>query len=960
MNDSPSPPRSDDPTIGHSDDMPTVGASAAGVARARTPNPENLNAVLEPGTVIAGRYEVQVMLGLGGMGAVYKVHDCEFDRVIALKVIRPDLASNPEILQRFKQEMVLARQITHRNVVRIYDVGEADGVKFLTMEFVVGENLQSILDVRGKLPAADAVDIIRQVSRGLQAAHVQGVIHRDLKPSNIMRDPEGRIVVMDFGLARTAASSGMTQTGAALGTIEYMSPEQALAQELDARSDLFTVGLIFYELLSGKRPFQADSPIASLIKRTQQDAEPLPISEDSVTAALSGVVSKCLQRDRSARYQTAQEILNDLDTIYGRRSGSIAALAAPAARLPWIAAGAVIIVLASALGWFFSHAQVSKPHEAVTVLLADFNNTTSDPVFDGTLEPAFGLALEGASFLNSYNRGQARKIAAQLHEGNTALDEAGARLVAVREGIGVVVSGEIAKAGDGFKVTAKAMAADSGKVIMQSEEKTSSKDGVLKAVGSLAGRIRSALGDSTPESVRRMEAETFTSASLAAAHEYAQAQELRAAGKGEESIQRFLKSVELDPNFGSAYAGAAAMYANVGQRDLATKYYKLAIAHTDRMTEREKLRTRGGYYLAGMDPQKAIQEFSQLAKAYPADTMGHSSLAFAYYLNRDMPRALEEGRRALELYPKNVPYRNNVALYALYAGEFETAIKEGRATLEINPAYLKAYITVALAALAQGKPEITRDMYAKLAKVNTTGASFAGTGEADLAMYEGRLQDAITGLTKAVESDIANNNAGGAAKKFAFRAEAELAMGKKSEAMSSLARAISLNKDSVLIDAARIYVEAGDFSHALPLAQSLGEQFESIPQAYAKIIEGEIQLKQGRSRDAVRVLQESLKLADTWLAHYDLARAHFEAKAFTEADSELDACIRRRGEATDIFLDEQQTIRFFPSVYYYKARVQQDTNNASASDTFRTFLATKTGDSDEPLAADARRRISAR
>jgi tetratricopeptide (TPR) repeat protein len=391
---------------------------------------------------------------------------------------------------------------------------------------------------------------------------------------------------------------------------------------------------------------------------------------------------------------------------------------------------------------------------------------------------------------------------------------------------------------------------------------------------------------------------------------------------------------------------------------LANKYYKLAIAHTDRMTEREKLRTRGGYYLAAMDPQKAIQEFSQLAKAYPADTMGHSSLAFAYYLNRDMPRALEEGRRALEIYPKNVPYRNNVALYALYAGEFDTAIKEGRATLEIT-AYLKAYITVALAALAQGKPEITRDMYAKLAKVNATGASFAGTGEADLAMYEGRLQDAITGLTKAAESDIANNNAGGAAKKFAFRAEAELAMGKKPEAMKSLSRATSLNKDSALFGAARTYVDAGEFPRALPLAQSLGQQFESIPQANAKIIEGEILLKQGHAREAVRVLQESLKIADTWLAHFDLARSYFEAKAFTEADSELDACIRRRGEATDIFLDEQQTFRFFPAVYYYKARVQQETNNANATDTFRVFLATKASDSSDPLSVDARRRISA-
>jgi len=194
--------------------------------------------LLQTGTVLANRYEVLKMLGEGGMGAVYKARDIELDRTIALKVIRPELASKPDILQRFKQELILARQVTDRNVIRIFDMGESNGIKFITMEYVEGESLYEILSRQGKLPVKEALEIIRQMLRGLQAAHREGVVHRDLKPGNIMRDAQGRVVVMDFGLARDLSGDGMTRTGAMLGTMEYMSPEQAQAKEVDARSDL--------------------------------------------------------------------------------------------------------------------------------------------------------------------------------------------------------------------------------------------------------------------------------------------------------------------------------------------------------------------------------------------------------------------------------------------------------------------------------------------------------------------------------------------------------------------------------------------------------------------------------------------------------------------------------------------------------------------------------------------------
>ncbi len=212
--------------------------------------------LLSPGSVLGGRYEIMKLLGEGGMGAVYKARDTEVDRLVALKVIRPELGRSPEVLQRFKQELVVARQITHKNVVRIYDLGDADGVKFITMEYVDGEDLKSILSKTKKLPPAEAVSIMQQICRALDACHSEGVIHRDLKPSNVMRDKQGKVLVMDFGLARSVQTSGLTQTGMVMGTLEYMSPEQAKGQELGSTSDIYAAGLIFYELLTGKVAFE--------------------------------------------------------------------------------------------------------------------------------------------------------------------------------------------------------------------------------------------------------------------------------------------------------------------------------------------------------------------------------------------------------------------------------------------------------------------------------------------------------------------------------------------------------------------------------------------------------------------------------------------------------------------------------------------------------------------------------
>src|SRR6202140_1175298 len=307
------PPLSDAPTLPHGSPIPGT-TQALPYARSGPPSVGGISAFqsLQPGVLFGGRYEILGVLGQGGMGAVYKARDRELDRLIALKVIRPELATDPAILLRFKQELILSRNITHKNVVRIYDLGEAEGIRFISMEYVDGEDLRTLLHRHGKFSPKEAIAIVEQVSRALDTAHSEGVIHRDLKPQNIMRDKNGRIVVMDFGLARSLGETGLTQTGAIVGTLEYMSPEQALGATLDQRSDIFSGGLIFYELLTGRAPYEADTAIASLMKRTREEARSASDVDATIPKSLSGIVGRCLEREPANRYHSAVELLQQL------------------------------------------------------------------------------------------------------------------------------------------------------------------------------------------------------------------------------------------------------------------------------------------------------------------------------------------------------------------------------------------------------------------------------------------------------------------------------------------------------------------------------------------------------------------------------------------------------------------------------------------------------------------------
>jgi eukaryotic-like serine/threonine-protein kinase len=939
--------------------------SAPNRRTSQSPAPDS-QTLLRPGTVLGRRYEILQLLGQGGMGAVYRARDREVNRIVALKVIQPELAGNPAILERFKQELVLSHQVTHRNVIRIYDLGDADGIKFITMEYIEGQDLRTLIAQHKTFSPEEAVEIMRQVCRALEAAHAVGVIHRDLKPQNIMRDQQGRVVVMDFGLARSLEShDGMTQTGAIVGTVEYMSPEQGLGKPLDERSDLFTVGLIFYELLTGKMPYKADSALASLLKRTQERAEPVSDHNSSIPRALSDIVAKCLEPKVQTRYQNVGEILTDLEAWQGK--GAAASLrfsgVKPWARtFPWAWVGVAAVIVVLAIAGFLLRAKLrtvaqGSAHSPVTLLVADFKNETSDSVFDGTLEPSFNLALESASFINSFNRGQAHTIGAQLRPGTTTLDESLARLVAVREGIGAIVTGSVSRDDKGFKITAKAVDAVTGKPIAETQTEAASKEDVLQSVGKLAAKIRTALGDTTPESVQLAKAETFTSSSLEAAHEYAVAQNLQGAGKAQESIPHYLRAVQLDPDMGRAYAGLAAASANMARSEDAEKYYQLAMARIDRMTDREKFRTRGGYYLLRHEPRKAIEEYTALVQQFPSDDAAHSNLAVAYMLRHDVAKALEEGREAVKNSHDTLA-QINLAIYSIYGGDFQGAIKQAQAIMGQAPQNVDLQWVVAIAQLGLGQVEQATDTYQKMQKIDAFGDSIAAIGLADIALYHGNANDAIPLLEKGIAADLANKDQAAAAVKLAALGYAHLLTGKKAEALAAVERAISLDKGTpTLFYAGRAYIEAGQPGKALSLASQLQTRIEPDAQLYGKLLEAETRLSRGEVQPAITLLQAAQNSGDTWFGRFELGKAYLQAGLYTEAYSEFENCLKRRGEATAIFVDDVPTYRLLPPVYYYLGRAQEGLKSPAAKDSYHTFLNLQekgTG----PLVADARHRLS--
>jgi tetratricopeptide (TPR) repeat protein/tRNA A-37 threonylcarbamoyl transferase component Bud32 len=966
------------------DSLRSGAAKGAGTPTAlpKAQAPGDVGSPLKVGDAFGDRYRIDKLLGFGGMGAVYKAWDQELDIPIALKVIRPEMAQDPVIAEqldrRFKRELLLARQVTHKNVVRIHDLGEIEGVKYINMTYIEGEDLLGILKREGKVSVPDALKILRPVVAGLAAAHESGVVHRDLKPANIMVEPStGESYIMDFGIARSAEPAGVevveglaeakakkkagiteeTQAGAIVGTLQYMAPEQFMGKSIDQRADVYSLGLIFYDLLVGRRRIEkAESAFAEFRGRIEH-APPTPRSLDpEIPESVDRIISRCLDPEPNERFQTTAELRAALDRLDDQGEPL------PVTRIltPKLMATAavLVVVLLGGTWWLASLRGPAVEPDPMSVLVADFNNQTGDASFDGALEQALVIGMEGAGFISAVPPATAHKIAEQIQP-DSPLDETMARLVSRREGVSVILAGKIESDGSKYALSVRALdpglEPSEGRPLAIARATAGGKDEVLAAVGKIASELRGDLGDTTPKSDRQAAAETFTASSLEAMRAYAEGQALTARGQFEEALAWYEEAVASDPEFGRAYAGMGVVYGNLRQEEQAEESYQKALQQLDRMTEREKYRTLGGYYLlVSHNYEKAIENYETLVELFPADAGGHLNLAFAYLTLRDFEKAMVSGSAAVALDSNNIIGRVN---YAMYAGEFETAITESWVVLEQNPGFGYASFTLARSAAAAGDVATARETFGELASSGGVGSSLAPIGEADLALFLGRPQEAITILEPAIQS---NENPFEAAAMLVAAAEAELALDRPERAVASVERAVELSRhESIQYLAARVLLAAGKNEAADEIALDLENRLQTQTTALSALIRGERALGDGQIGTAMRELRLGREEYDIWFAHYLMGRAYFEAGHYPEAIDEFDHCVRRRGEITDVFLVDSATLRFLPTALYWLGRAQEALGNTDAAAAlYREYLELR-GDAVpvDDLAADARARL---
>jgi serine/threonine protein kinase/tetratricopeptide (TPR) repeat protein len=963
-----------------------VGASTIGhAARASRSAVSGPQGPLQPGQAFGTRYQIIRTLGVGGMGAVYEAFDAELGVTVALKVIRPEVMADPtaaaEIERRFKRELLLARQVTHKNVVRIHDLGDIDGLKFITMSYVDGADLATILKRDGNLPVARVVRVARSVVSGLVEAHKQGVVHRDLKPANIMITAEDDdAMIMDFGIARSTGGStartGQTAVGAVpgpstivrnlgrgplspssetvfgavLGTVEYMAPEQAQGRPVDQRADVYAFGLILYDLLTGEpRSAKALSPILELQGRMQKAPPPIQTFVPEVPEPFAEIIARCLEPDPDKRFQTSEEVSAALALLDD--NGVPIPIPPRFGKKIIAAAGVVVISLVTGTWWFTRTPPVEKPPDPVSVLIADFENTTNDQSLDHTVEPMLRLALEGAGFISAHDRTRMRaSFGVQPPE---KLDEAAARQIALKQALGIVLSGSIGRKGNGYEVSIKASQPITGNVVTSVNGTASGKDDVLQVVTRLATSVRKVLGDKTSESDQLFAMRSITASSLDVVSLYTTGMQLQSRGKYEEARENYLKAVKLEPTFGLGYQNLAIMSGNVGKLQDAETFAKEALKYVDKMTERERFLVRGNYYKVTGDLKQCVEEYGQLIKRYSADTAAHNQRAICLVKLRNMAEALKEMREAVAILPNHMTYRGNLALFADYAGDFATAEKEVRSIKEPSARALQA---LPLSLLGQGRLQEATEAYQKLATMGAWGASFGAAGLGDLALYQGRFADAVKIFDQGAAADLEAKNADAAALKFAALAYVQLQRGQSRAAVAAADKAL-LNSKALPVQflAGRILVEAGSLPKAEALAASLASQLAAEPQAYGKIMQGEIALKKRDRAEAVKLLNEANAVVDTWLGHFDLGRTYLEAGSFAQADSEFERCIKRRGEAL-VLLDEDPTYGYLPSVYYYQGRARQGIGTAGFADSYNEYLKIRGNSTDDPLLPEVRKR----
>jgi serine/threonine protein kinase/Tfp pilus assembly protein PilF len=837
-----------------------------------TPRPSSEAAAkgqLEPGTILAERFEILQLLGQGGMGAVYKARDTELERLVALKLIRPELASHPEILRRFKQELILAREVTHRNVIRIFDLGQAQGIKFITMEYVEGRDLKGLIHEKGKFPTEEAVPIVLQIAAALEAAHTAGVVHRDLKPQNVMSDKDGRVYVMDFGIARSLEHQGMTQTGALMGTPEYMSPEQAKGEKVDARSDLFALGIIFYEMVTGISPFKAETAMAMMFKRTQERATPLSQLNLGVPPVISDIVSKCLETKVDERYQSAREVITDLEAWKGGVPHSTIVPTSRRIRYApsyqkWLVVGGAAIVLAGGV-YVFREKFTLRPSgssaaaaQPLSLAILPFRNTSADSSIDwigSSLANILSTDVGQSAHLHTVSSDRLFQILRDLRvPPNADFDPDTLRRLAEFSNSDILVFGHYAKFGEQIRIDATLQDLKRDRRVPLTINAPSEKE-FPKIMDQFAELIRNNLAVSS-DVLRELKSSSFqpSSQSVAALRDYNQGLQLRREGKNLDALKALQDAIKEDPQFAMAYSRLAETNAALGYDSDAEQASRKAIDLSQQLPEAERYLIEANHARIVKDNAKAIRAYENLAKSAPDNTDVEYALANLYSDKGDFDNARNQLSKMLKADPKNLN-----ALLAM--GQLE--VRAGKPQAALDPLNRALSLTVEV-----DNPE-------EKAKI------LQGIGMA----YEvlNKFDEALRNFQQSIDINHALGNKGGVAASLREVANVQASQGKSDAALISYGQALNLNREigakksiaDTYIDMGVLLEGRGQYDKALQLyKESLQMQRDLGDESNQGVCLnniGNVYLAQGKTDDALTYYQQALQLREKLGVAIDVA-----------------------------------------------------------------------------------------